>query len=140
MPEALVEFGCNDTIWKNLPYGAQRDIERFCRIAGSDEEFVPTKEFPISPMELAQNRVETMIDINRFVVKKNKDEDAPFEDLAWNNGVSSWELSNLADKETAIAKAKADKKERNRLLREAAKKAEEAETKAKSESEADSFQ
>lgn len=123
------------------PYGAQRDLERFCRLATDDNyEFVQTKEFPISPLELVKNRVDTMKDINRFVVKKNNkkknenenDDDAdadeatsfvsPFEDLAWTNGVSSWELNKLAEKEMALAKVKADKK----AAREAAAKVEAA--------------
>jgi len=146
MPEVVGISGCDNELWNNIPYGAQRDLERFCRMAADEDyEFISTKEFPISPLELAQNRVATMKDINRFVAKKanknknkNKDdaeEDAvsitPFEDLAWNNGVSSWELNNLAQKEMAIAKVKADKKAANKLLRE------EAAAKAEAEAEAE---
>mmetsp|Transcript_26536 Transcript_26536/g.29816 ORF Transcript_26536/g.29816 Transcript_26536/m.29816 type:complete len:228 (-) Transcript_26536:139-822(-) len=133
MPEVVGISGCDAELWNNIPYGAQRDLERFCRMAADEDyEFVPTKEFPMSPLELAQNRVATMKDINRFVAKKankknkndEEEEDAvsitPFEDLAWNNGVSSWELNNLAQKEMAIAKVKADKKAANKLLREEA--------------------
>jgi len=144
MPEVVGISGCDAELWNNIPYGAQRDLERFCRMAADEDyEFVPTKEFPMSPLELAQNRVATMQDINRFVTKKankkkNKNEEeeedavsiTPFEDLAWNNGVSSWELNNLAQKEMAIAKVKADKKAANKLLRE------EAAAKAEAEAEA----
>jgi len=146
MPEVVEISGCDDALWNNMPFGAQRDIERFCQLATNGEEFVPTKEFPISPLELAKNRVDTMKDINRFVDKKNKDDEKkddnsddatststspfPFEELAWNNGVLSWELNNLAIAETAKAKVKADKKAKNKLLREAT-----AAAKAKAEAE-----
>ncbi|OEU19487.1 hypothetical protein FRACYDRAFT_260014 [Fragilariopsis cylindrus CCMP1102] len=156
IPEVVGISGCDDTLWNSIPYGAQRDLERFCRLATDESyEFVQTKEFPISPLELAKNRVDTMKDINRFVVKKNKkkkneNDDAddaddaspfvpPFEDLAWNNGVKSWELNNLAEKEMALAKVKADKKAAIKLMREeeeaakveaAAKLAEEVEAEA----------
>jgi len=143
MPEVVTISGCDDALWNNMPFGAQRDLERFCQLATNGEEFVPTKEFPISPLELAKNRVDTMKDINRFVDKKNKDDDeknddaddsvsSPFEELAWNNGVLSWELNNLAIAETAKAKVKADKKAKNKLLREAT-----AAAKAKAEAEAE---
>jgi len=152
MPEVVGISGCDAELWNNIPYGAQRDLERFCRMAADEDyEFVPTKEFPMSPLELAQNRVATMKDINRFVAKKanknknNKDEEeeedsvsiTPFEDLAWNNGVSSWELNNLAQKEMAIAKVKADKKAANKLLREEAAAKAEAEAEAEAEAAAE---
>ncbi|OEU05842.1 hypothetical protein FRACYDRAFT_257920 [Fragilariopsis cylindrus CCMP1102] len=75
MPEVVEISGCDDTLWNSIPYGAQRDLERFCRLATD-------------------------------------------ENLAWNNGVKSWELNNLAEKEMALAKVKADKKA---AIKEAAK-------------------
>ena len=108
-PQELTGWGLDDELWNTLPTGAIRDLKRFVR-TGKDE--------------LAQNRIETLIEINEYRRGSMTDE------RTWFEASKAWEFANKVKALDAKEKAKAEKRAEVKAKREAA----EAEAEASSTS------
>eukprot|EP00554_Chaetoceros_debilis_P006230 CAMPEP_0194075290 /NCGR_PEP_ID=MMETSP0149-20130528/2328_1 /TAXON_ID=122233 /ORGANISM="Chaetoceros debilis, Strain MM31A-1" /LENGTH=112 /DNA_ID=CAMNT_0038755727 /DNA_START=107 /DNA_END=445 /DNA_ORIENTATION=- len=98
-PQELTGWGLDDELWNTLPNGAVRDLRRFVR-TGKDE--------------LAQNRIETLIEINEYRRGSMTDEST------WFEASRAWEFGKNVKAIEAKEKAKAEKRAKVKARREKA--------------------
>ena len=98
-PQELTGWGLDDELWNTLPNGAVRDLKRFVR-TGKDE--------------LAQNRIETLIEINEYRRGSMTDEST------WFEASRAWEFGKNVKAIEAKEKAKAEKRAKVKARREKA--------------------
>ncbi len=101
-PQELTDWGMDDDLWATMPGGAVRDLKRFVRTG---------------EVELAQRRIETLIEISLFRTGSATDE------LTWFQAADAWEADNRERKMRAKEEAKAKKKAESEAAREVAEKA-----------------
>ena len=95
MPDALADWGCDAELWKMIPFGSNRDLERYARTG---------KE------ELGRNRIATLREISTFLDDDNRKPGAVVEPETWFTAQKAWEASETAKKEAEKARLKAEKK------------------------------
>jgi hypothetical protein len=89
MPESLADVGCDEALWKGLPFGAKKDLTRFAADGLTD---------------YAAARIETMKAVREHL---NPDFlDADWDEASWNEAVKAREAVSNAEAAVATKKAK----------------------------------
>ncbi|KAH8097707.1 hypothetical protein JL720_610 [Aureococcus anophagefferens] len=90
MPESLADVGCDEALWKGLPFGAKKDLTRFA----ADPDLT----------DYAAARIETMKAVREHL---NPDFlDADWDEASWNEAVKAREAVSNAEAAVATKKAK----------------------------------
>ena len=90
MPESLADVGCDEALWKGLPFGAKKDLTRFA----ADPDLT----------DYAAARIETMQAVREHL---NPDFlDADWDEASWNEAVKAREAVSNAEAAVATKKAK----------------------------------